>query len=554
LNWQDIQNLRKSGQLEQAENAALKILADNPQDFRARSQYEWVIFDQIKQIVSTLLEAQDKNQPINSYDLDELMGWMRKYYNLQPRRPEMACSNILGQLVKVGRNLRSFPEIVGWIGIDGLRPEDWEPNCYQGKTYPSLAIKIARELCKWVSAHPDASQDQMSMALEWAERVAATTSGDDTLWLTWDTTVLFRRMGNFHRAAELLASVIKAKKNEFWVWAEAGRLYKADQPDLALACFCRALECPTEPKFLVRAHIELAQLLADQNEHTQASREIAIAIEIRQAEGWPIGKQIEELIACSWYNPSAEDGLPPKDFYAKHSPDALALCFDVIETRPANYLGLLIPHKPKDAQPGWKPRPLSRFVLKCADDDASTLVNPGKVALSLEMGAPMTIVIGRQNGENRETIIHMSVRPDGVPWDCLIPYTGVVTRDADQERPMRVFIADMGDEVNVDGAVEETLCIGDGVLCGLARNPKTDRLSAFHVDRGELPDKNIKVLRGDLKRHPKGFAFVEDSFVAPPLVEALEEDVQNVEAVAVYGNHPSEDRRSWRVISIEPAE
>src|SRR5690606_29412409 len=151
----------------------------------------------------------------------------------------------------------------------GLRSEDWQSNEYQGSRYPSLAMKIARALCKWVKAHPDASNKQMAMTLEWAERVRRTAKGDDALWLTWDMAILLRQMGDFHRAAELLAGVIKAKRNEFWVWAEAGRLYQSDQPELALACFCRALECPAEPKFLIRAHRELAELLAEQEEFAQ---------------------------------------------------------------------------------------------------------------------------------------------------------------------------------------------------------------------------------------------------------------------------------------------
>jgi len=92
--------------------------------------------------------------------------------------------------------------------------------------------------------------------------------------------ILLRQMGDFQGAAELLASVIKTKRNEFWVWAEAGRLYQLEQPELALACFCRALECPAEPKFLVRAHRELAELLAEQEEYAQASREVAMSIDV----------------------------------------------------------------------------------------------------------------------------------------------------------------------------------------------------------------------------------------------------------------------------------
>jgi len=95
------------------------------------------------------------------------------------------------------------------------------------------------------------------------------------------------------------------------------------------------------------------------------------------------------------------------------------------------------------------------------------------------------------------------------------------------------------------------LQVGDGVRFGLARNPKNDRLDAFNVERGELPDEDVKVVHGQLRRNPRGFAFVDDAFVAPPLVETVDSTIEDVVAVAVYGKHPKEDKRTWRVISLK---
>jgi uncharacterized protein HemY len=98
-------------------------------------------------------------------------------------------------------------------------------------------------------------------------------------------------MNRHAEAAEMLGSVIKTKRNEFWVWAEAARLYADDQLDLARACACRALECGSDPKFTVNVHRELAQILAEQEDYSQASRELVTAISIRQEQGWKIDKE-----------------------------------------------------------------------------------------------------------------------------------------------------------------------------------------------------------------------------------------------------------------------
>lgn len=427
--WQDIQRLRKDKQLAQAREAALEILAADPRDFRTKAQYEWVIFDCIKLVVADMSEALEK-RPVTAREVDRLMAQMQEYRDLEPRLPDMACSNILGQLVRVGPHLPKFPGIVHWVGFVGLRPEDWQPNEYEGKTFPSLAVNIARAMCKWIKARPEANEKQKNLALDWAERVRKTAKGDDALWLDWDVAILLRQMGDFQRAAEILADVIKARRSEFWVWAEAGRLYLAEQPELALACFCRALECPAEPKFLVRTHRDLAELLAEQEEYAQASREVAITIDIRQAEGWPLGREMEELIARPWYDPSAAGAEDPKKFYGKHSPAAFALCFDVVETKAASFLGPLIPHAPKEPPPGWKPRQLSQFAVMNEQGHSLSLVGPRLWNLKHKPGDPVKIVIGRQVGEGRETIVQVVQRPEGLPWECARRIQGRLKRHA----------------------------------------------------------------------------------------------------------------------------
>ncbi|MBB3978626.1 tetratricopeptide (TPR) repeat protein [Rhizobium azooxidifex] len=514
---------------------------------------EWDIFKQIKTLITDFAAALDRNQPVNPRHVDEIMDWMRKFYRLKPRVPDMACSAILGQLTKVGPHLPKFPDIIGWVGPEGLRSEDWKPNEFEGKTYPSLAMKIARALCKWVKAHSDASNSQIGMALQWAERVKETAAGDDALWLNWDVAALLRRSGDFQRAAELLSGVIKSKRNEFWVWAEAGRLYQSEQPELALACFCRALECPAEPKFLVRAHEELAELLAGQDEHAQASLEINITIAIREAEGWPLGRRLEELLAKPWYDPSAGGAEEPKAFYARHSSAALALCFDVVETKTATCLGVLVPHSPAGTRPDRKQKLLMRFAIKDAKGLAWSLVGPKTSKMKFEAGSPLTLVIGRQHGDDRRTVIHVATRLDSAYWDCLEEHIGVVVREATDDTSMKVFIDGTGEEAAVGVSEDKSLRIGDCVRFRVARNPKNDRLDAFNVERNDLPTKNVKLVHGQLRRNTKGFAFIDDVFVAPFLVGSIDSATEDVTALAVFGKHPSRGDRTWRAISLNAA-
>jgi hypothetical protein len=263
---------------------------------------------------------------------------------------------------------------------------------------------------------------------------------------------------------------------------------------------------------------------------------------------------MEGLIASPWYDPSAQGAEELKDFYAKNSPAALALCFDVVEKNAANYLGLLVPHTPKDPRPGWKPKPLSRFAIKDSKGHAWSLVGPGMKKLKFEVGAPLTVIVGRQNGDDRRTIVHVSVRNDGHQWDCLELGVGVITREATADKSMKALIVDSGEEVKIDGMPGKSFRVGDGALCGLARNPKNNRVDVFNMDRHEFPEKNVKRAKGQLRRNPKGFGFVEDAFVPPHIVESIDPGIDEVVALAVYAKNPAKGAYGWRVIELKQHE
>lgn len=552
MNWQDVHTLRKAGQLQEAVDTALKILAADPEDFMTKSQYEWVIFDCIKRIVAHMREALSKSRPVDASDVNDLMAWMEVYRDLEPRIPEMVCSSILAQLVKVGPHLPKFPGIIRWVGIDGLRHDDWQSREYQEKIYPSLAMSVARTLCKWVKAHPDASNKQMAFALECAQRVGEMAKGDDPFWLKWDMAILLRRMGDFQRAAELLASVIRIKSNEFWVWAEAARLYAEDQPDLALACACRALECGSDPKFTVNVHRELAQMLAEREDFSQASRELVTAINIRQEQGWGNDEELQKLISSSWYDPSAPEAENPKDFYARNSQEALVLCFDSVEVKHATYLGVIVPHQPKESPPGRKVRSLQRFAVRANDGASVSIVGPGVRASSFKIGEPITLVVGKQLESKREAIVQISARPDGAIWDCTDTGAGIVSREASEDKRPKIFV-NRDVEVGIDHNVwigHQPPTLGHGVRFRMTKNQKNQRIDIFAVEPGPRPDVDVRVANGHLKRNAKGFAFVDDAFVPPYLVESIPPDVNDVAAVLVYAKHPKEERYGWRAVAL----
>src|SRR5690606_13836229 len=140
--------------------------------------------------------------------------------------------------------------------------------------------------------------------------------------------------GNLLGASEQIARVLKRKRNEHWAWSEAARIYVDEQPELAIACYCQALRLGAEPKYVGKVHCELAALLAASGDFSQATREVLIAAESYDREGWKHPPELRNLLESEWYDPSLES-RDAVAFYAEHADDALALCFDRVTEIPA---------------------------------------------------------------------------------------------------------------------------------------------------------------------------------------------------------------------------
>lgn len=552
MTWQDVQALRKSGRFREALDAGMRNLQDTPDDFLVRGQVDWSYYGLIKQLVGEIAAKCEASKPIPKHEVDALHHELRCYAKLPKRRPDKALSLIVHELAKVAPHFPPYPGVVRWVGIDGLAEEDWQYQKRDEKTFPPLALKVARGLARWLKERPEAPVDDVGLALTWLERARSAARGDDALWIDWDSTSLLRRADKKEQAAAALARVIRAKRQEFWVWAEAARLHQDERPELAIACACRALECGSDPKFLVKVHLELAQMLARREEYAQASREASLAAEIRQKEGWKIDAPLQALMDSGWYDPKSSAAEEPREWYARHSPQALILCYDEVTERPATFLGVIVPAPPKGNGPHRKPRPLSLFAVRDDEGEAVSLVFPGLRGARPEPGEPITVVLGKDATDGRETIVRLSPRPDGAQWDCTDEGTGVVVRAPDDGRRGRLFVGRDDADIDFEATAwmsDDAPAVGQGVRLRLAVNPKTGRRDVFGVLPGPLPQKDVREVRGRLRRNPKGFAFIGDVFVAPNLVaEAGETDTVSV--LAVYGRHPAKDGHGWRALSI----
>lgn len=546
--WEQIQSRRKSGQLEKALEESRILLEQNPGDFRLRSQVEWVYYDLIKQVVARIDVLIEANKKPSEADLNQLSGFLNAYQSLKPRIPDMAASNVLNQLAKIGRHFNRFVPFLVWCGPSCFRPEDFIPNQYQGEIYPSLAVKLAREAAAWIKARLDAANDQVAFVLNLAKVVLQEAKDTDKTWLNWSLIGLLRRSGDRRGAAELIAGFLRRKRTEFWVWAEAARIHREEQPELAIACFCQALRLGAEPKFLGKVHRELSELLADAGNAAQATREALIATGIYDQERWKHPPELKALLQSDWYDPALA-AIEPPQFYAQHADEALALCFDEVREYPATYLGMT------EGREGKKPKP--RYAFR-SDEGTVTILGRRGVRLlnTLGPGSPVMLLIGIEN--QRRDVLEVLPRPDGNQWDCMERVEGVISQWSTDGDSFKVYCSrdreGWASLASWSGPAELP-ALGTGVYAWGATNPQSGRFDMHRVESAPVPHHaDIGVFRGNLRRADKGFGFVEDVFVPPHLLEAAPHNVLEYAVVAVQSFDKSKQRHGWRAVAISPCQ
>lgn len=538
---QEIQQIRKNGDFIRARELAKAELVRLPQSFQLQSQLAWSYYDEAKALSSQIDESQ------NNYNLvQKLVAVYEEYISGNTKRPDMAFSFTLKIISKYSTQINNFLAYIEWMGMPALRNEDWQNTHYNGKTILPLAHDVARGMCKWFKSHDNATFTQGHLTLDWSRRVRANMSDEDAVWLDWDVAAVLRKLGDYQTAAQVLSNVLKLKQNEFWVWREAARIYAHEDEDLALSCYCKAMICKSQPKFLVSTHEEFATFLADLEMYDKASYEINRALEIRNNNCWKIKDDLQALCTNSWYDPQQNNHQQAQKFYNEHSSDALTLCFENIETVPATYLGYIeIKREVK------KPKRMLKLSIKNGSSHESALAS-GFSNLQLNEGDSVMVTKGTQSKGSKDLIINITKAQNSIKWQHTDKTPALVSYISDDKKFVKLF-ANRDLQMRLPRDLDQlSLSLGEQVNCYTAIHPIKNKIEVFHLDKAPtsqaIPDS--KSLSGNLRKNEKGFGFVDDIFIAPHLIKDIENGT-NLNIVALYEKPPKREEYSWRALSVE---
>ncbi|MEQ8694170.1 MAG: hypothetical protein RIC85_02450 [Gammaproteobacteria bacterium] len=553
--WKEVQKLRNAGRAPDAIRLASQILAGDQHDIMTRRMAEWAYYDLIKAKVTDVEVCEDQKCPPLRRDLVAIGKYLQHFAKLEPERPSTALSFILVQLTKhksqrepVAHRVDKFIPFLMWCGAPDLfREEDFLADEGNGAKFPSLSYKVAREAMAWIRAVGErASKCEREFVLQLALEVKNKGKDSDQVWLNWDIIKLLNSLGRRREASALLGPILKQKRTEWWVWSEAGRLYAKDNLPLAISCFCQAFSLCREPKFVGKAHCELAELFVQDEDYAQASQEVLQAISIYDREGWKYPRELEDILTAEWYDPSSS-AKKPAEYYTEHAEDALLLCFDSVDESAANFIGTM--------ELKGKRRPMPLYAVRHGDQCISILGKRVPKSLAgAAPGAPVSLLIGSA-GENRE-ILEVATRDVGSPWDQLDVLSGVVLPSRKMGKITIYFSKEHTGHWSPSAAESVSEFVpGLGVAARVATNPKTGRLEVYNVVKIDMPDlPDLRRFRGQLRLNDKGFGFVEDVFVPGELLKEVPVDCDAYEGIAVSNWDKKKERYGWCAATISVSE
>lgn len=315
MTFQEINNLRKQGKLEEAYRLAREALQNAPDDLWLNRAMGWVIYDLIKRELQTVSDddedGADAESTLSNVNFGRIQRYFAEYQRLQlPISDTMIRSQMLRLATKAQKvGWRGFLEFVEWWGLEHLTEDDWQPNRMEdGRELPSLALSVLYGLGRTLKSL-DPRDSRIGWIYERLQQGLSRYPSDQ--WLTRSSAVALAKLGRLDEAREAMRQVLRKNPREWWRWKDMAELLETDAPDQAIMCYYRACALERDKTKLVGVYVRLAQLLAQYSRFAEAAWCAKIARDTRESRGWKIPQELHELLGTGWFT-AHENAPKPK--------------------------------------------------------------------------------------------------------------------------------------------------------------------------------------------------------------------------------------------------
>jgi hypothetical protein len=240
--------------------------------------------------------------------------------------PSNGYSYFLSAVIKFDK-WSEMGDFIDWWNLDNFMPEDYEKIQLKnsGHSIMSLAERAYSRYYKSLSAQIRLGHVSAEKVDEFIKRLdRLNESHPEYAFTLYHKSLLLLSLNRKEDALNSIRPFVKKKHNDFWVWDVLAET--TDDREIQLSCYCRALSCKVDQKFVVRVRTKLCQLLVEENELSAAKCEIDKVVETYVKEQWRLPSNIEEITRQSWYA-STEASPSNWQFYQAHLFDSESFLF-----------------------------------------------------------------------------------------------------------------------------------------------------------------------------------------------------------------------------------
>jgi tetratricopeptide (TPR) repeat protein len=286
--WQTNQNpfaghwliycLRKTGQLDQANQIAREALKQCPDDIYIRTELGWVIYDR------ELKPAREKS------DIGRALHFAREAIEISNN--ELLILKVAQIVVKTAKNLNQsrWDVIVEWA--PKIKPDQLDAkkrSTSEGKEYMS-------EREEWFVSYSRALLETGKFQLARQVAQEGIQEFPNEIFLLRTAAWAQFRSGNQQKGAEEMRSLLNHPRCDWYVKAELADMEsQLGNPEEAYRLVCQALQNRQEDKYKLGSFETIARLALQMGKLEVAAAHITLAKSIRTQQGWKIPVDLTQL-------------------------------------------------------------------------------------------------------------------------------------------------------------------------------------------------------------------------------------------------------------------
>lgn len=341
ISFQEINELRKAGRLDEAFDIADAELKNKPDDIWLKRAMAWILYDQLKngeELVEKLAAIVNLDMGFGENMFFDNLAWavarrinaISKYSGIiddsfaMLKKLKFGKSDGFSALFRSFHRLRaewtSYLEFCDWWDFDNFMPKDFEEFKVDKREIMSLAEQAYIAYAKALIVRNN------------HEKILAFIPKLELLHLNhkkyqyppYYLAKLYQKVGDNPGATKVLLPFVLSKPNDYWVWQLLGDV--SAESEMRFSCYSKALTCKIKAEMSVAIKEAYAVMLAEREMYSEASVEISQAINVRKTNSWKITPTLQMLSSKDWYDESKISGSN-RNCYLSHTElaDSLAM-------------------------------------------------------------------------------------------------------------------------------------------------------------------------------------------------------------------------------------